>query len=319
MTAITNVPTELLRTLVAVVDLRSFTKAAMSMGVTQPAVSAQIKRLQALLGSELLDKSAPGVALTPKGEIVINEARRMLSINDRLVQIAGPGLAKRTLRIGMPGDFVGRLLGRPLDLFRRRWPDVHLHVRAGPSDLLVQEIARGDLDLVVAISGTRPLENSRFHWMEDMVWVRAPRTRLDPAAPIPLISHGLQCFMHRHVAACLDRAGFSHDLVFSGPSFVSLTSAVAAGFGIMSIPRCLFTSGDLTIWDDAPLPRVPPIVLSVRSRDDVDESLSQLAGAFAEALLPAVLPTVAHQPVGLTMTGTGGHQGSVGVAFKPEG
>ncbi len=45
----TNIPTELLRTLVAVVDLRSFTKAAQSLGVTQPAVSAQIKRLQGLL------------------------------------------------------------------------------------------------------------------------------------------------------------------------------------------------------------------------------------------------------------------------------
>jgi DNA-binding transcriptional LysR family regulator len=50
----TNIPTDLLRTLVAVVDLRSFTKAAQSLGVTQPAVSAQIRRLQFLLGADLL-------------------------------------------------------------------------------------------------------------------------------------------------------------------------------------------------------------------------------------------------------------------------
>ena len=62
-----NIPTDLLRTLVAVVNLRSFTKAAQSLGVTQPAVSAQIKRLQFLLGYDLLDKSAPGVSLTPRG------------------------------------------------------------------------------------------------------------------------------------------------------------------------------------------------------------------------------------------------------------
>ena len=89
----TNIPTELLRTLVAVVDLRSFTKAAQSLGVTQPAVSAQIKRLQGLLGADLLDKSAPGVSLTSSGELVVNYARRLLSINDQILDIAGPRLA----------------------------------------------------------------------------------------------------------------------------------------------------------------------------------------------------------------------------------
>ena len=54
----TNIPTDLLRTLIAVVDLRSFTKAAPSLGLTQPAVSAQIKRLQFLLGGEIFDRSA---------------------------------------------------------------------------------------------------------------------------------------------------------------------------------------------------------------------------------------------------------------------
>ena len=74
-----NIPTDLLRTLVAVVDLRSFTKAAQSLGVTQPAVSAQVKRLQYLLGYDVLDKRTPGVSLTPRGEIVVTHARRLLS------------------------------------------------------------------------------------------------------------------------------------------------------------------------------------------------------------------------------------------------
>jgi DNA-binding transcriptional LysR family regulator len=98
----TNIPTELLRTLVAVVDLRSFTKAAQSLGVTQPAVSAQIKRLQGLLGADLLDKSAPGVSLTSSGELVVNYARRLLSINDQILDIAGPRPAAKTVRIGQP-------------------------------------------------------------------------------------------------------------------------------------------------------------------------------------------------------------------------
>src|SRR5690348_406524 len=100
----TNIPTELLRTLIAVVDLRSFTKAAQSLGVTQPAVSAQIKRLQLLLDCELFDKSAPGVSLTSSGELLVNYARRILSLNDQIVEMAVPGLGVRPLRLGVPGD-----------------------------------------------------------------------------------------------------------------------------------------------------------------------------------------------------------------------
>src|ERR1051325_2078401 len=89
-----NIPTDLLRTLITVVDMRSFTKAAYSLGVTQPAVSAQIKRLQFLLGYELLDKSAPGVSLSPQGREVVTAARRMLSINDEILRATGAGRAE---------------------------------------------------------------------------------------------------------------------------------------------------------------------------------------------------------------------------------
>ena len=104
----TNIPTELLRTFVAVVDLRSFTRAAQSLKITQPAVSAQVKRLQQLLGGELMDKSAPGVKLTPLGDGVLESARRLLAINDQILGIAAAPAAE-TIRVGAPGDFVGEL------------------------------------------------------------------------------------------------------------------------------------------------------------------------------------------------------------------
>src|SRR5262245_8601884 len=111
----TNIPTELLRTFVAVVDMRSFTRAAQSLGITQPAVSAQGKRLQQLLGGELLDKSAPGVLPTPMGESVLGSARRLLAINDHILNLAAvtPG-EPHIIRVGMPGNFVGDTLWRTL-------------------------------------------------------------------------------------------------------------------------------------------------------------------------------------------------------------
>src|ERR1700757_3119295 len=100
----TNIPTELLRAFVAVVDLRGFTKAAQALGCTQPAVSAQIKRLQGLLGSELLDKTAPGVIPTERGRAIAERARRLLAINDQIIDLAAVRSPTTPLRIGVPGD-----------------------------------------------------------------------------------------------------------------------------------------------------------------------------------------------------------------------
>ena len=119
----TNIPTDLLRTLVTVVDLRSFTKAAQALGVTQPAVSAQIKRLQGMLGGDLFDRAAPGIALTRQGEAVVTHARRLLAINDEILSASKDGLvvacgdqALSLTRLQLPG---GKALNFS-DLFNSR-------------------------------------------------------------------------------------------------------------------------------------------------------------------------------------------------------
>ena len=191
------------------------------------------------------------------------------------------------MRVGLPGDFAGHLLMRPLALFRQRWPNVHLHVRAGPSIPLVQDLRQGELDLVVAMSGTKPLDDARYHWLEEMAWVGSPSMRINPAAPIPLVSHGPYSISHQHVVAVLEKAGLSYDLVFVGTGLASLTSAVAVGFGVLGLPRSLFADGDLGIWDDGPLPRIPPIVCSICMQDHSDRFLRELAEAFAGAVPPS--------------------------------
>ena len=173
----TNIPTELLRTLVAVVDLRSFTKAAQSLGVTQPAVSAQVKRLQGLLGADLLDKSAPGVSLTSAGELVVNYARRLLSINDQILDIAGPRLAAKTIRIGTTGDVTAAGAALGLKCARANRPDLHFQLYSAKIDNLLRDLREGETDLAIWASTTGPTQDTRHCWTEPLVWVRAPSTR----------------------------------------------------------------------------------------------------------------------------------------------
>ena len=175
-----NIPTELLRTLIMVVDVRSFTKAAHALGVAQPAVSAQIKRLQFLLGTELLDKSAPGVSLTPAGETVVNYARRLLCINDQILDLAAPRLAAQTLRIGMTSDFAVPALGAALARFRAGAPDMRFVFRGGTADALQRDLREGDLDVLIALSPAGAAPDTPHHWPEELVWVGMPTTRIDP-------------------------------------------------------------------------------------------------------------------------------------------
>jgi DNA-binding transcriptional LysR family regulator len=281
----TNIPTELLRTFVAVVDMRSFTRAAQLLGITQPAVSAQVKRLQQLLGGELMDKSAPGVMLTPSGEVVLIHARRMLAINDQILALATPAAAMaQTIRIGLPGEFIGEPLWGMLARYREGLPDLRFHIKSSPSDVLVRDLRQGELDVVVAISVSEPYGDARAHWTEDLVWMRAPSTVVDPDVPVPLVGHGEKCLTHRQVAEALERAGRAYTLSFTESSLTSLISAVGAGLGVMALPRCMSRAAGLVTWDDAPLPRLPSVICNVCVRSGADDGAERFARMLAETL-----------------------------------
>jgi DNA-binding transcriptional LysR family regulator len=263
----TNIPTDLLRTFVAVVDMRSFTKAAISLGVTQPAVSSQIKRLQFLLGEDVFDRSAQGVSLTPHGEVVISYARRLLSLNDQIVHLGGGGpRPELVIRVGTPNDFVASILPDTLARFRERWPDVRFSVCTDYYDSLARQLRSGDIDLLIGLTMTPP-HDARHCIAREVVWVHGKTTRFVPGSSVPLVSHGAACIYHQLVARAFKATGLDWEDVFTGPSFVSLRAAVAAGLGVMAITRRRANEEGILIWEDAPLPKLPALYSSVLIRE----------------------------------------------------
>jgi DNA-binding transcriptional LysR family regulator len=261
-----NIPTDLLRTLIAVIDMRSFTKAAQTLGVTQPAVSAQIKRLQTLLGYDLLDKRAPGVSLTPRGQSVVEQARRLLSINDEILQSTG-GRGAKTLRVGIPNDYAGSRIPEKLARFRMRWPDVNFIVSSGTAETMLRDLQQGDLDVVMAVTETAPALKPRHMWRRQAVWVHSERTYIDPQEPVPLVCYGEDCACQRVAVAVLRQAGRGCEFVFTSHSLVSLAAAVSAGFGVLVMPRGRALKNDLTVWEDAPLPTLPELYCGIFARE----------------------------------------------------
>jgi DNA-binding transcriptional LysR family regulator len=282
-----NVPTELLRTMVAVVDLRSFTRAANSLGVTQPAVSAQIKRLQSLLDCELFDKSAPGVTLTPSGELVVNYARRMLSINDQIVDLSAPRLGSRALRIGMPGDFLTPILPRLLTEIRTQFPDLRLTLRTELFDAMSRDLRQGDLGLLVGLSETQADLDARHQWAEPMAWVRSPSFTLDPGAPVPLVTLSEGWALHRAAVAALTRAQRNFEVVFIGQSKAAIVEAVRHGMGVAAVSARRTDIPGIAVWENAPLPPLAPLYCGIYLSESADRQLLEnLADLIFEIIGP---------------------------------
>ena len=289
----TNIPTDLLRTLVAVVDLRSFTKAAAKLGVTQPAVSAQIKRLQFLLGGDLFDRSVQGVSLTPQGDMVVSYARRLLSINDQIVHIGDNGpRPELMIRVGTPSEYIASVLPGILVQLRGRWPDVRFIVRTDYFDLLVRQLRSGEIDLLIGLSLTPP-HDARHSRAQEVVWVHSGATRIDPDRPVPLISYGEDSVYHRLVTTAFKSAGLDWEDVFTSPSFTSLSGAVAAGLGVMPISRLRAKVAGMTVWEDAPLPKLPDLYIGYYIREGgaraVYEQVADAVFSEAEDRVPALL------------------------------
>jgi len=281
----TNIPTDLLRTFVAVVDLRSFTKAAVSLGVTQPAVSAQIKRLQFLIGDDIFDRSTQGVSLTPHGEVVISYARRLLSLNDQIVHLGGSGpRSELVIRVGSPSDFVASMLPSAMAQFRAVWPDVRFIVRTDHEEPLVRALHAGEIDLFVGLS-PKPPHDAHHSWAEPMVWVRGADAEIDLDRPVPLVSYGEPCVHHREAVKALKSAGLEWQVVFTASSMNSLNSAVAAGLGVLAISRRRATETGFTVWEDSPLPKLPDLHRSVYIREGGSRAAyEQLADDIATVL-----------------------------------
>ncbi len=283
-----NIPTDLLRTFVSVVDLRSFTRAAEAQGITQPAVSAQIRRLQTLIGAELLDKNNPGVSLTPTGELVINSARRMLSINDQILGISKRNPTAKTVRVGLPGDCMGVDLARMLAGARTQWPQLHFAIQGGGHRRLLQALKEDDLDIVLALVVDEPGIEARQYWTEQLAWVRAEKTALDADAPVPLLSYKDICVCHRAGVSALNKVGRNSELVLRATSAEWLRSAVIEGVGVMVVPRRRVPP-ELTVWDNGPLPPLPDVYCGIFLGEDCeDETIVQFADHIGAAMRPAV-------------------------------
>ncbi|MEY1554442.1 LysR substrate-binding domain-containing protein [Yoonia sp. R2331] len=140
----------LLRTLVAVSEVKTFTAAAEVVHVTHAAVSQQMRTLEADLGVELFDRSKRTPELTPLGHQIVAKARSVVAAYDDLLPsvLADNGL-RGVINFGaIPSTLTG-LTPQAMSVLKARYPEVGLHIRPGLTQHLIVEVERGALDAAI--------------------------------------------------------------------------------------------------------------------------------------------------------------------------
>jgi DNA-binding transcriptional LysR family regulator len=235
----------------AVVERRSFSQAAERLGVTQPAVSLQVRALEKRLGRRLLDRSGRRVEPTEAGLRLYRGAQRLLALEEQLLEEvtdSDEGALAGELKLGAstgPAAIVVPLL---LCEFQRRNPGVHVALTVSDTQRIVDEVAERHLELGI-VGAARRHRGVRFEpFLHDEIVLAVPpghrfagqTVTLDELREEPLIVMQEGAGVRQIVEDELRRSGSrlrDLDVRLELGLQESVRSAVQAGYGVTFISR----------------------------------------------------------------------------------
>jgi DNA-binding transcriptional LysR family regulator len=169
--------TRQLAAFVAVVERRSFSQAAERLGVTQPAVSLQVRALEKRLGTQLLDRSGRRVEPTEAGLRLYRGAQRLLSLEEQLLdELAGEGEGELggELQLGASTGPAAIVVPVLLCEFQRAHPGVKISLTVSDTQSVVERVAARELELGI-VGAARRHRAARFEpFFDDEVILACP-------------------------------------------------------------------------------------------------------------------------------------------------
>lgn len=295
-----------LRYFIAVVDAGSLSKAAASLYVAQPALTAQIKKLETELGAQILERSHAGVTPTPVGLQLYHDARRLLAdataMQERIQRSAAS--PEGSVTIAVPLLLVTLLVGPLLVRLKASCPRVRVFVLDDMSLMVHKAMAEGRADLGILVDAPQarglrcqPLaEESLFltgHDPERRVPCETrdgqPTVRFEVAAALPLVLQSPRFAIRQNVERIAAERGLALNIVHEHDSTRVIRSLHLAGAG--------FTFSPASSAVEHPTPRdgwlrarivEPEIVRSYHLAQPVNRPPTPAAAAVGEALLAQV-------------------------------
>jgi DNA-binding transcriptional LysR family regulator len=232
-----------LKTFIAVCRYGTFASAGERIGLTQSAVSSQIKRLEEALGFELFDRTGRSATLNAAGQTTLARAEEICSLYAKLGEPPTDASARGLIRIGAIASTQSTLLARALAGLRKVLPLVRVHVSPGVSMRLMDELDAGKIDAALII---RP----PFGMLPDLTWqalVQEPYVLIAPKSlpgkdwrtliqEQPFLRYDRSSFGGRMVEAFLRREGLSVKDSIEIDEIPGLIHLASKGLGVALVP-----------------------------------------------------------------------------------
>ncbi|MCJ8056111.1 LysR substrate-binding domain-containing protein [Shinella curvata] len=240
-----------LRYFVAIVEQGSFSKAAATLNVAQPALSLHVRNMEADLGTALLFRSPQGVMATEAGEILLRNARIIIDQFSIAQEEIRGHEAEPTgeVRLGLPGT-ISQILSVPLIIAaRKRYPKIKLRIAEAMSGFITEWIRESRVDVAVLYIPVEDRVLTSYPVLTEELCLLGPVTAMEdvktPAfgqvtlkqvAPLPLIlpssSHGLRELLEREASA----GKLDLNTVIDVDSYGNIKELVEKGMGYSILP-----------------------------------------------------------------------------------
>lgn len=229
-----------------VVAAGGFTQAAEILGVAQPAISMNIKKLEESLGMRLLDRDARPQKLTSEGEVLLQHAETIhLAVENAEREMAAiAGLSRGEVRIGIP-SMLGSYYFPPLLMaFRQAYPELQLRIIEAGTRSLQQMLDSGEIDIGVIVADPLPQHLKTLHILRDQMMVILPQdhplAELESVSTDAFLQEDLVLFQsgyfHREVVDRLSKdAGVKPKITVETALLPLIKQLVGRGFAISTL------------------------------------------------------------------------------------
>ena len=272
-----------LRTFIAVSSEESFTRAARRLGVSQSAVSTQVRQLETMVGAPLLDRDTHTVELTAAGERLLSYAQRILAQMEEAVRSARTLPQREQVRFGVSEDFAFTHLPRFLERLQSEWPNLEVVLTMELSATLHRQLRAGELDIILAMRPEVRVGSTSFSsrelFIDELVWVSRPDFAVEDSEPVPLVLYPRPSLTREVAIDALERHGCEYATAATSTSLAGLRAAVLGGLGLMPFAKSLIPEG-MIAHSNARLPALPELTFAVVTRNPSTRAAAAVASAL---------------------------------------